>query len=149
MLCGSGGSKSRLAKAAGAEPSGQMSAVVARQKRYKSTPPPEVFGRRDLEKAHAAVARSTFGSKNAKNTSVSDHFWKLRCLKSARSCSAHRISKSKHAKHISSWQGEMSENVHAVVARSTFRSQNGQSTTCLDFCGRHNGFCTLPKGSKT
>ena len=33
MFCGSGGSKSRLAKAAGAEPSGQMSAVVARQKR--------------------------------------------------------------------------------------------------------------------
>ena len=38
MICGSGGSKSRLAKAAGAEPSGQM---------------------RD-EKLHAAVARSTF-----------------------------------------------------------------------------------------
>ena len=55
------------------------------------------------------MARSTFGSKNAKNTSVSDHFWKLRCLKSARSCSAHHISKSKRAKHISSWQGEMSK----------------------------------------
>jgi len=38
MICGSGGSKSRLAKAAGAEPSGQM---------------------RD-EKLHAVVARSTF-----------------------------------------------------------------------------------------
>jgi len=40
MICGSGGSKSRLAKAAGAEPSGQM---------------------RD-EKLHAVVARSTFGN---------------------------------------------------------------------------------------
>ena len=54
MICGSGGSKSRLAKAARAEPSGQM---------------------RD-EKLHAVVARSTFGSKN---TSRSDHFWKFRC----------------------------------------------------------------------
>ena len=46
MICGSGGSKSRLAKAAGAEPAGQM---------------------RD-EKLHAVVARSTFRSQNVKNT---------------------------------------------------------------------------------
>ena len=42
-FCGSEGSKSRLAKAAGAEPAGQM---------------------RD-EKLHAVVARSTFRSQNA------------------------------------------------------------------------------------
>jgi len=42
MICGSGGSKSRLAKAAGAEPSGQM---------------------RD-EKVHADVARSACRSQN-------------------------------------------------------------------------------------
>ena len=60
--CGSGGSKSRLAKAASAEPSGQM---------------------RD-EKVHAVVARSTFVSEKAKSTSRSDHFWKLPCRKSAR-----------------------------------------------------------------
>ena len=42
MICGSGRSKSRLAKAAGVEPCGQM--------RH--------------EKLHSAVARSTFGSKN-------------------------------------------------------------------------------------
>ena len=57
MICGSGGSKSRLAKAAGAEPAGQM---------------------RD-EKLHAVVARSTFPSQNVQNTPRSDHFWKLRC----------------------------------------------------------------------
>ena len=45
MICGSGGS-SRLAKAAGAEPAGQM---------------------RD-EKLHAAVARSTFASEKIKKT---------------------------------------------------------------------------------
>ena len=61
MICGSGGSKSRLAKAVGAEPAGQM---------------------RD-EQLHAVVARSTFPSQNAQNT-CSDHFWKLRCRKSAR-----------------------------------------------------------------
>jgi len=43
MICGSGGSKSRLAKAAGAEPSGQVRE----------------------EKVHAVVARSTFPSQNA------------------------------------------------------------------------------------
>ena len=52
MICGSGGSKSRLAKAAGAEPAGQM---------------------RD-EKLHAAVARSTFPSQNVQSTPGSEHF---------------------------------------------------------------------------
>ena len=52
MICGSGGSKSRLAKAAGAEPAGQM---------------------RD-EKLHAIAARSTFASEKAKTTPASEHF---------------------------------------------------------------------------
>ena len=73
MICGSGGSKSRLAKAAGAEPCGQM---------------------RD-EKLHAVVARRTFRSQNVQKTPASDHFWKLRCPKSARRCGAKHISKSK------------------------------------------------------
>ena len=73
MICGSGGSKSRLAKAAGAETSGQM--------RH--------------EKLHAVVARSTFPSQNVQTTPGSDHFWKLRCGKSARRCGADHISKSK------------------------------------------------------
>ena len=77
MICGSEGSKSRLAKAAGAEPAGQM---------------------RD-ETLHAVVAQSTFASEKAKNTSRSDHFWKLRCPKSARRCGAKHISKPKCTKH--------------------------------------------------
>ena len=77
MICGSGGSKSRLAKAAGAEPAGQM---------------------RD-EKLHAVVARSTFRSQNVQNTPFSDHFWKLRCRKSARRCGAKHVSKSKCTKN--------------------------------------------------
>ena len=131
MICGSGGSKSRLAKAAGAEPAGQM---------------------RD-EKVHAVVARSTFPRQNVQNTPGSDHFWKLRCRKSARRCGAKHISKTKCTKHTRSgpllevamskkwreahFQVKMYkthlprttfgscdvEKVHAVVARSTFPSQ--------------------------
>ena len=52
MICGSGGSKSRLAKAAGAEPAGQM---------------------RD-EKVHAVVARSAFRSQNVQSTAAPEHF---------------------------------------------------------------------------
>ena len=76
MICGSGCSKSRLAKAASAEPSGQM---------------------RD-EKLHAVVARSTYPSQNVQSTPP-DQFWNLRCRKSARGCGAKHISKSKRAKH--------------------------------------------------
>ena len=75
MICGSGGSKNRLAKAAGAEPSGHM--------RY--------------EKLHAVVARSTF--RNQEFWRSSDHFWKLRCPKSACRCGAKHIAKSKCTKH--------------------------------------------------
>ena len=63
--------------AAGAEPAGQM--------RH--------------EKVHAVVARSTFPSQNGQNTRGADHFWKLRCRKSARRCGAKHILKSKCAKH--------------------------------------------------
>ena len=116
MIWGSGGSKSRLAKAAGAEPAGQ---------------------RRD-EKLHAVVARSTFRSQNVQNTPWSEHFWKLRCRKSARRCGAKQISKSKCTKHTMVGNGRSTfgscdvEKVHAVVARSTFRSQNVQNTPLSD-----------------
>ena len=144
MICGSGGSKSRLAKAAGAEPAGQM--------RH--------------EKVHAVVARSTFPSQNGQNTRGADHFWKLRCRKSARRCGAKHILKSKCAKHTNvgpllevamskkctplwreahfevkmykthhsrtTFGGSDVAKVHAVVARSTFRSQNVQNTPFSD-----------------
>ena len=158
MICGSGGSKSRLAKAAGAEPSGQM---------------------RD-EKLHAVVARSTFRSQNVQDTPAPDHFWKLRCRKSARRCGAKHISKSKCTKHLSvgpllavemskkctplwreaHFQVKMYkapqrrttfgscdvEKVHAVVARSTFPSQNVQRTPWSDHfwrfrCGKSARRC--------
>ena len=51
------------------------------------------------EHLHAVVARSTFPSQNAQSTPFSDHFWKLRCRKSARRCCGKHISKSKCTKH--------------------------------------------------
>ena len=78
MFCVSAGSKSNLSKAAGAE--------VALQ--------------RTQEKLHAAVARSTFWSQNAKKLTGSDHFLKLRCWKIARRCSEKHIFKSKCTKHV-------------------------------------------------
>ena len=60
------------------------------------------FGSWDVEKVHAVVARSTFPSENVQNAPRSDHFWKLRCRKSARRCGAKHISKWKCTKHSSS-----------------------------------------------
>ena len=57
------------------------------------------FGSWDVEKVHAVVARRTFPSQNVQNKPLSDHFWKLRCRKSARRCGAKHISKSKCTKH--------------------------------------------------
>ena len=138
LFCGAGGSKSRLAKAAGAEPSGQM---------------------RD-DKLHAVVVRSTFRSQNVQSTPTSEHFWKLRCRKSARRCGAKHISKSKCAKHTSfgprleieilkkytpfwreaHFQVKMLKTPHV---RITFK---GSDVVLRD---RRKGFCTLPKVSKT
>ena len=155
------------------------------------------FGSWDVKKVHAIVARSTFWSQSVQNTPFWDHFWGLRCWKSARRCGAKHISKSKCTKHLSfgpllevqmskkwtplwreahfqvkmykthhsrtTFEVEMLkkctplwreahfqvkmykthhsrttfgswdvEKVHAVVARSTFRSQNEQSTSASD-----------------
>ena len=50
-------------------------------------------------KVHNVVARSTFPSQNVQSTPGPDHFWKLRCRKSARRCGTKHISKSKVSKH--------------------------------------------------
>ena len=114
MICGPGGSKSRLAKAAGAEPAGQtrdekLHAVVARST-FRSQNAQNLSSGALLDLlevvmskklVHNVVARSTFPSQNVQNTPASDHFWKLRCRKSARRCGAKHISKSKCTKDLS------------------------------------------------
>ena len=135
-------------------------------KSYKTPQLQTTFGSWDVEKVRAVVARSTFPSRNVQNTPWSDHFWKLRCRKSARRCGAKHILKSKCTKHLSSgpllevemskkctplwreahfqvksvknWRSRTTfgswdvEKVHAVVAGSTFRSQNVQNTRGSD-----------------
>ena len=137
-----------------------------RVKMYKTPGVRTTFGSCDVEKVHAVVARSTFPSQNVQNTRGPDHFWKLRCRKSARRCGAKHISKSKCTKHTRSgpllevemskkctplWReahfqvkmcktpharatfgGSDVEKVHAVVARSTFPSQNVQNARGSD-----------------
>ena len=68
-------------------------------KMYKTHHSRTTFGSWDVKKVHAVVARSTFRSQKCKKLTVSDHFWKLRCRKSARRCGAKHISKSKCTKH--------------------------------------------------
>ena len=64
-------------------------------KMYKTHQLRTAFWSWDVEKLHAAVARSTFWSENAKKLTFSDHFLKLRCRKIARRCGEKHISKSK------------------------------------------------------
>ena len=102
-------------------------------KMYKAHQVRTTFGSWDVEKVYAVVARSTFWSQNVRDTPGSDHFWKLRCRKSVRRCGAKHILKSKCTKHQNvraTFGGSDVEKVHAVVARSRFRSQNVQNTTC-------------------
>ena len=160
-------------------------------KMHKTPGARSTFGSWDVKKVHAVVARSTFPSQNVQNTPLSDHFWKLRCRKSACRCGAKHISKSKCTKHLSVgpllevtmskkctplWReahfevkmykahhvrttfGSCDvEKVHAVVARSTFPSQNLQTHHAQAIFGgsdvvsrgRRKGFWTLSKVSKT
>ena len=73
MIRVSGQSQSRPVKAAGAE----------------------VGAQRRNQKLHAAVAKSTFWSENAKKLTISEHFLKFRCRKIARRCGEKHICKSK------------------------------------------------------
>ena len=101
-------------------------------KMYKTHQLRTTFGSCDVEKVHAVVARSTFPSQNVQNTTGPDHFWKLRCRKSARRCGAkmreaHFEVKMHKTPHVrATFGGSDLEKVHAVVARNTFRSQNVQ-----------------------
>jgi len=68
-------------------------------KMYKTPHVRATFGGSDVEKAHAVVARSTFPTPNAQNTTCSRHFWRFGCRKSACRCGAKHISNSKCTKH--------------------------------------------------
>ena len=192
MICGSGGSKSRLAKAAG-----------AKSKVLKNWQVRSIFGSWDVEKVHAVAAqrcakhiwkskvlkteafgaKSTFGSqkcekltgserrahfevKNVKNWQVriifgswdvekvhtvgAKHFWKLRCSKSARRCSAKHISKSKCTKHTSSGpllEVEMSEKCTLLWHEARFQVKI-LKTPHARFAWQAHGFVHLVKSEQ-
>ena len=108
------------------------------------------------EKSRAVVARCTFASEKAKNTSRLEHFWKLRCWKSARRCGAEHVSKS-NAQNRALLEVEMIKKCTPLWREAHFevrmlktphvRAAFGRWSVVL--CDRCKGFCTLPKMSKT
>ena len=127
---------------------------------YKKTWSWNTFGSWDVEKVHAVVARSTFRSQNVQNTPGADHFWQLRCWKSARRCGAKRISKSKCTKHTilgPLLEAEMSKKCMPLWREAHFevkmyktlhvRATFGGSDVVSR--GRRKGLCTLSRISKT
>ena len=116
-----------------------------RSQNARNTPLSDQIGSWDVEKVHALVVRSTFWSQN---TSWSDHFWKLRCRKSARRCGAKHISKSKCTmwkKCTPLWREAHVEvkMLKKLGVRTTFGGSDVASR------GRRKGLCTLSKVSKT
>ena len=139
---GSAGSKSRLATAAGAEPAGQM---------------------RD-EQLHAAVARRC--AKHMSKSKCTKHIivGPLLEVEMSKKCTplwreAHfQVKMLKTPGDWTTFGSWDVEKVHAVVVRSTFRSQNCKKNWGIRSSfwrsdavlrGRCKGFCTLPKVSKT
>ena len=93
------------------------------------------FGSWDVKKVHAVVARSTFPSQNVQNTPLFGPLLEVAMSKKCTPlwCEAHFQVKMYKTHQVRTTFGSCDvEKVHAVVARSTFRSQNVQSTPCSD-----------------
>ena len=138
MIRGSGGSKSRLAKAAGVEPSGQM-----RWEMNSCMP----------------LCRETHLEVKMHKAACSDHFWKLRCQKSERSCGAKHMSKSKRAKYTNIGpvlEVEMSKKCTPLWREAHFQVKSVENWRVQSTFGRSDvvslgsrkGLCTLSKVSK-
>ena len=123
MICGPGGSRSRLAKAAGAEPCGQM-----RDEKLQA-----VCGAKHISKSKCTKHLSFGTLLEVAMSKKCTPLWREARL---------QVKKLK-ALHIRSTFGSCNvEKVHAVVARSTCRSQNVKSTPCLDHFGTYVEKCT-------
>ena len=117
MICGSGGSK--------------VGSLKRRVRRH--------MGRWDMKNCTPLWREAHFQVKMLKTLGVRTTFGgsEVEFRKSARRCGTKHISKSKCAKHqgfepLLEAQRSSFEKVHAAVARSTFRSQNVQTTPCSD-----------------
>ena len=129
-------------------------------KMYKTHQVRTTFGSWDVEKVHAVVARSTFPSENVQNTPGADHFWQLRCRKSARRCGAKHISKWKCTKHTRCGPllaVEMSKKCTPLWREAHLEVKMYKAPhVCATFGGsdvvsrgRRKGLCTLSKVTKT
>ena len=103
-------------------------------KMYKAHHVRTTLGSCDVEQVHAVVARSTFPSENVQSTT----FGPLLEVATSKKCTplwreAHFQVKMYKTHHGRTTFGSCDvEKVHAVVARSTFRSQNVQNTRGSD-----------------
>ena len=161
MFCGSGGLASRLPKAAGAEPSGQMRneklhAVVARS-RFRSQMPktPHMwrhFASWDVSKVQGAVKHIS----KWQNTSGTERFWKLRCWKSVRlggatvrsTFGSWDVEKCMpfSAKHISKWKYTKRTTFGPLLdVQASFRVAGAMDSALLQNSAKRVGFVTISK----
>ena len=108
---------------------------ISKSKCAKHTRVRTTFGNWDVEKVHAVVARSTFPSQKIRSTPWSEQVGTLLEVEMSKKCTplwreAHfqvNMYKAHHGRTtFGSWDVEK---VHAVVARSTFRSQKCKELT--------------------
>ena len=112
MMCGSGGSKSRLAKAAGAEPSGQMRWKIAR-----------LCGAKHISKSKRTKHTRSAPLLEVEMSKKRTPLWR----------EAHfEVNMYKTHQARTTFGSCDVEKMHAVVARSKFRSQNVQNTPHTD-----------------
>ena len=118
----------------------KVHAVVARStfrsENVQSTPASDHFWRfRCRKSARCCGAKHNSKWKCAKHIRGSDHLWRFRCRKKCPPLwrEAHFQVKMFKTSHVrATFGGSDVENVHAVVARRTFRSKNVQSTRGSD-----------------
>ena len=147
MVCGSGGSKR---KAARAEPAGQLGdencTPVWRKAHFQVKMSKHtilrhsqtIFGSSDFETVHSVVARSIFPSQHVQNTPFSDILRPLLEAQISKQCVLSwrkryfqvNMHKAHHSQTTFGSSGV--EKVHAIVARITSPSQNVQNTQFSD-----------------
>ena len=122
-------------------------------KKLKAPHVRSTFGSSDVEQTHAVAVRSICPSQNVQGTSVLEHFWKLRCRKSACRCGAKHMSKSKCTRHFSVGpfsKLRCSKSARCWGAKHISKSKKDETPhVCATFghsdvvaCGRRKGFCT-------
>ena len=107
-------------------------------KMYKTWRLRSTFVCSDVEKLHAAVAKSTFESQNVQNMTASEHFLTFYCRKNCLALLRNAHLKVKMLKNCSLrstfWRSTV-EKLPGAVAKRTFASQNVQNMTGLEhFC---------------